>query len=96
MKLPPRPSLRPPPLPLKLIGGLFLFGSSVPPSLKPQAAELQSLAQRALRSDPIVTMQLGTGLEAGGIFASASTDDAVAINFQITGGNLWAECTALE
>jgi len=34
------------------------------------------------------------GIEAGGIFASATNDDALAINFQITGGNIWAECTA--
>ena len=92
--LPDRPALRPPPLPIKLAGGLLLFGTSVPAQSKVQAQELQELAQRALRSDPRVTMELGMGIEAGGIFASAASEDGLVINFQINGGNSWAECTA--
>ena len=92
--MPIRPALKPPPLPFKLVGGLFLFGTSVPQEKKSLAAELQGLTERALRADPSVTMNLGMGLEVGGIFASEITDDALVINAQITGGNLWAECTA--
>ena len=96
MALPARPALKLPPLPMKLAGGLFLFGSSVPPERKEFAAELQALAQSTLRTDPRVSMQLGQGIEAGGIFASASSDDgsSMVINFQIVGGSSWAECTA--
>jgi len=86
--------LRPPPLPMKLAGALFLFGTSVPPASKELASELQEMAQRTLRSDPRVSMELGMGIEAGGIYASAANDRGLAINFQINGGNSWAECTA--
>jgi hypothetical protein len=96
LSLPARPTLSTPSLPLKLVGGLLLFGTSVPEDTKPMAAELQALAQRTLRSDPILRMELGEGVEAGGIFASATSpdEDALIINFQINGGNAWAESTA--
>lgn len=96
LSLPSRPVLKPPPLPLKLAGGLFLFGTSVPQQNRATAAKLQALAQDALRADPTVSMELGMGIEAGGIFACATSDDGagLAINFQINGGNSWAECTA--
>ena len=67
--------LKPPPLPLKLAGGLFLFGTSVPQQNRATAAKLQALAQEALRADPTVSMELGMGIEAGGIFACATSDD---------------------
>ena len=94
MTVPARPSLKTLPLPFKLAGGLLLFGTSVPPERKAQAEELAQLAQHALRNDPIVTMELGAGIEIGGCFASASSVDALVINCQVNGGNSWAECTA--
>ena len=45
-------------------------------------------------NDPRVTMELGPGIEAGGVFASAATPDALCLNFQVQGGNAWAECNA--
>ena len=94
MTLPARPTLRSLPLPVKLAGGLFLFGTSVPSDKKQLSNELKAVAVTALRADPRVTMELGMGIEAGGIFTSASTVDSLVINFQITGGNVWAESTA--
>jgi hypothetical protein len=91
---PTRPMLKPPALPVKLAGGLFLFATSVPKERKAVCEDLQSLAERALRADPRITMELGMGIEAGGIFASASSSEACVVNFQINGGNAWAECTA--
>ena len=92
--MPSRPVLKPPPLPVKLAGGLFLFATSVPAAEKQRSADLQRLAQSALRNDPRVTMELGPGIEAGGVFASAATPDALCLNFQVQGGNAWAECNA--
>ena len=57
--MPPRPALRSLPLPAKLAGGLILFKTSVPSADKPLAGKLLVEAQRALRSDPRVTMELG-------------------------------------
>ena len=57
--MPPRPALRSLPLPAKLAGGLILFKTSVPAADKPLAGKLLVEAQRALRSDPRVTMELG-------------------------------------
>ena len=70
---PPRPALRKLPLPAKLAGGLILFKTSVSAADRQLAGKLLGEAQRALRSDPRVTMELGTGLEAGGVFSSASS-----------------------
>ena len=94
LAVPSRPVLKPPPLPVKLAGGLFLFATSVPAAEKQRSADLQRLAQSALRNDPRVTMELGPGIEAGGVFASAATSDALCLNFQVQGGNAWAECNA--
>ena len=55
-----------------LAGGLFLFAASVPRSRREFASELLGLAQQALRSDPTVSMELGMGVEAGGVYASSS------------------------
>jgi len=94
----PRPPLRQVPLPLKLAGGLFLFRSSVPREDRALADEALAASAFALNADPHVTSELGAGLEAGGVFASASCDSAdgrcFALNFQLSGGNLWAEATA--
>ena len=89
-----------------LAGGLLLFATSVPPPRRQFAAQLLDRAQQHLRSDPTITMELGMGVEAGGVYASsfATTSAAVADNgaprnqvveqlvlqFQITGGNAWA------
>ena len=101
--LPPRPALRELPLPAKLAGGLFLFKTSVPAADRPLAGKLLDAAQSALRSDPRVTMELGSGLEAGGVFASAASSGAgsdgaderrLVLQFQVNGGNAWAQATA--
>lgn len=92
--IPSRPALKTPALPVKLAGGLFLFATSVPQQRKTECEQLQKLAESAIRADPRITMELGMGVEAGGVFASASSSDACVINFQINGGNAWAECTA--
>ena len=57
--VPPRPALRSLPLPAKIAGGLIFFKTSVPAADKPLADKLLVEAQRALRSDPRVTMELG-------------------------------------
>ena len=110
--LPPPPELKRVPLPAMLAGGLFLFASSVPRSRREFASELLGLAQQALRSDPTVSMELGMGVEAGGVYASSSgqalveggdgggggprtrTWEQLVLQFQITGGNAWAQGVA--
>ena len=106
---PPPPELKRVPLPAMLAGGLFLFAASVPRSRKEFASELLGLAQRALRLDPTVSMELGMGVEAGGVYASSSgralveggggaartrTWEQLVLQFQITGGNAWAQGVA--
>ena len=58
------------------------------------ADELLGLAKVALNNDPAVTSELGYGLEPGGVYASARAGDRLALQFQIQGGNLWAQGTA--
>ena len=109
---PPPPELKRVPLPAMLAGGLFLFAASVPRSRREFASELLGLAQQALRSDPTVSMELGMGVEAGGVYASSSgralveggrgsggaartrTWEQLVLQFQITGGNAWAQGVA--
>mmetsp|Transcript_35512 Transcript_35512/g.72651 ORF Transcript_35512/g.72651 Transcript_35512/m.72651 type:complete len:119 (-) Transcript_35512:63-419(-) len=78
-----------------LAGGLFLFATSVPSSQRSRADKLLRLAQEALRSDPIVTMELGPGIEAGNVYASSKGTvgdvDQLVLQFQINGGNAWAQ-----
>ena len=78
-----------------LAGGLFLFATSVPSSQRSQADKLLRLAQEALRSDPVVTMELGPGIEAGNVYASSKGTvgnvDQLVLQFQINGGNAWAQ-----
>eukprot|EP01083_Nonionella_stella_P037787 102994_1 len=97
---PPAPKpLKSIPLPLKLAGGLFLFQSSVKPNDKAISGEVLNLAERTLRADPLISMELGAGLESGGIFASSSVkneEGGVAVHqirmeFQLNGGNSWAQ-----
>ena len=93
------PELTNVPLPAKLAGGLFLFAASVPRRDRALADELLALAQRALNEDPAVTAELGYGLETGGVYSSAADGDSEAdrrlvLQFQIQGGNLWAQGTA--
>ena len=88
------PELTNVPLPAKLAGGLFLFAASVPRRDRALADELLGLAKVALNNDPAVTSELGYGLEPGGVYASARAGDRLALQFQIQGGNLWAQGTA--
>lgn len=103
--LPPIPELVSLPLPAKLFGGLLLFSSSVKGRDKNLAQKLQLKAQNIINLDPLLSMELGRGLEAGGIFCSTSSIDDVTlsnaqvaschqliIEFQINGGNSWAQC----
>ena len=95
----PWPEFKQVPLPIKLAGGLFLFGGSVGRRDRALADELLALAQRALNEDPAVTAELGYGLETGGVYSSAADGDSeaprrLALQFQIQGGNLWAQGTA--
>ena len=57
-----------------LAGGLFLFATSVPSSLmtRTRTDKLLQLAQEALRSDPTVIMEMGSGVEAGNVYASSN------------------------
>jgi hypothetical protein len=92
---PPPPPLRSIPLPAKLAGGLFLFQTSVKRTDRPFCDEILAAAQAQLRADPIIMMELGAGLEAGGVFSSSvcQTDSIrqVVMEFQINGGNSWAQ-----
>ena len=94
--LPPAPPLKSIPLPAKLAGGLFLFATSVPPRDRDLSREMLSLAEESLQNEPLINMELGAGLEAGGIFASSSSIDRgvhqLVIEFQLNGGNSWAQC----
>ena len=98
---PPPPDLKRVPLPAMLAGGLFLFASSVPSSQKSFANQLLSLSEEALRSDPTISMELGMGIETGGVYASSHTCDGsvqyrgqnvdqLVLQFQINGGATWA------
>jgi hypothetical protein len=94
--IPPPPELKRVPLPVMLAGGLFLFATSVPSSQRTRANKLLQLAQEALRSDPTVGMELGPGIEAGNVYASSyatfgNNIDQLVLQFQINGGNAWAQ-----
>jgi hypothetical protein len=97
LALPPPPPLKSMPLPAKLAGGLFLFQMSVKRSDKALCDEILELAQAQLRIDPLIAMELGAGLEAGGVFASNSSASQqqslrqLVMEFQINGGNSWAQ-----
>jgi Ni,Fe-hydrogenase III small subunit len=78
-----------------LAGGLFLFATSVPSSQRTRVNKLLQLAEEALRSDPTVVMELGPGIESGNVYASAYASfesvDQIVLQFQINGGNAWAQ-----
>jgi hypothetical protein len=94
--LPPKPSLTSIPFPAKLAGGLFLFQTSVKKRDKDLCQEILSKSQEILRRDPLISMELGPGLEAGGVFSSSSSIEnnvhQLVMEFQINGGNSWAQC----
>jgi hypothetical protein len=100
---PPAPlAFVPKPLPVLLGGGLFLFGFSVKAKDRPFADKLLELSQSAMRADPTITMELGQGVETGGVYSSvkgtANADgrmiDQLVLQFQIEGGNAWAQGVA--
>jgi uncharacterized protein YjeT (DUF2065 family) len=101
--IPPLPDLKRVSLPAMLAGGLFLFATSVPSAQRQFADELLELSEEALRSDPTVAMELGMGTESGGVYASSyapysneckTFEDRIALQFQINGGNAWAQGVA--
>jgi hypothetical protein len=95
--IPPPPlDFTPAPLPLVLAGGLWLFRTSVPAKDRAVCDALLQQAQTVLRADPLVTGELGQGLETGGVYASQRTTsiaswDQLLVQFQIEGGNSWAQ-----
>ena len=100
-KPPPPPDFRPKPLPVLLGGGLFLFRANhrgKSPEDRRVVETLLQQAQDALRQDPTVTLELGSGVEAGGVYASQKTHrgdwDQLVVQFQIQGGNAWAQGVA--
>ena len=95
---PPPPAFVPKPLPVLLGGGLFLFARSVRGKDKAFADELLKQAQVALRQDATIGMELGQGVETGGVyssmFAQSGGYDQLVLQFQIEGGNAWAQGVA--
>ena len=96
------PELTSLPLPVKLAGGLFLFASSVSKSDQDMCQALKERAQTVLNQDALIQMELGTGLELGGVFACTSSssrmddDDnnrtkSMILECQVNGGNSWAQ-----
>ena len=73
--LPPPLQLKTVPFPVKIAGGLFLFGASSVQNSEEKAfrEELLRKAEYVLRKDPLISMELGPGIEAGGVFSSASS-----------------------
>lgn len=93
---PPPPDFTPAPLPLILAGGLWLFRTSVPAPDRDLCTALLEQAQQVLCQDPLVTGELGQGLETGGVYASQRTTstagwEQLVVQFQIEGGNTWAQ-----
>ena len=58
------------PIPLILIGGLFILRTSVAPTDEDAGTEILTMSQSILRSDPSLSMELGPVLEAGCDFFS--------------------------
>jgi hypothetical protein len=89
------PTLKTIPLPFKLLGGLFLFAGSVKDTDKKFSNNILQKAEEILRIDPLISMELGLGIEAGGIFASSKTTQhhyqIMIMEFQLNGGNSWAQ-----
>eukprot|EP00979_Chaetoceros_neogracilis_P002002 scaffold361_cov265-Chaetoceros_neogracile.AAC.12 len=94
--LPPAPTLISPALPIKLLGGLVLFGTSTSKRDKSLTKQLLLKAQEILERDPLICMELGRGLEAGGVYCSSSSIQGgvhqLVMEFQLNGGNSWAQC----
>ena len=89
------PTLKTIPLPFKLLGGLFLFAGSVKDTDKKFSQNILQKAEEILRIDPLISMELGLGIEAGGIFASSTSTQhhyqIMIMEFQLNGGNSWAQ-----
>ena len=89
------PALKTIPLPFKLLGGLFLFAGSVKDSDKIFSRKILQKAEEILCIDPLISMELGLGIEAGGIFASSKSTQhqyqIMIMEFQLNGGNSWAQ-----
>ena len=89
------PTLKTIPLPFKLLGGLFLFAGSVKDTDKKFSQNILQKAEEILRIDPLISMELGLGIEAGGIFASSKSTQhncqIMIMEFQLNGGNSWAQ-----
>ena len=89
------PTLKTIPLPFKLLGGLFLFAGSVKDTDKKFSKNMLQKAEEILRIDPLISMELGLGIEAGGIFASSISTQhhyqIMIMEFQLNGGNSWAQ-----
>ena len=89
------PTLKTIPLPFKLLGGLFLFAGSVKDTDKKFSRNILQKAEEILRIDPLIAMELGLGIEAGGIFASSKSTQhhyqIMIMEFQLNGGNSWAQ-----
>mmetsp|Transcript_810 Transcript_810/g.1310 ORF Transcript_810/g.1310 Transcript_810/m.1310 type:complete len:220 (-) Transcript_810:70-729(-) len=96
INLPPAPKLNSPPLPAKLLGGLILFSTSVKRRDELLSKRLLLQAQDILQKDPLMSMELGLGLESGGVFSSNSSIESgvhqLVMEFQLNGGNSWAQC----
>ena len=93
---PPPPAFQPKPLPVIVVGGLFLFGSSVKSRDRLLVDELLDRVQQVLNKDPTIIMELGQGTTTGGIYSSlrdTSPDgiEQIIAQFQIEGGNVWAQ-----
>ncbi len=95
LSFPPPPKLNSIPLPAKLAGGLLLFQRSIKAEDRELSKEILELSQDILRRDPLISMELGSDLEAGGVFSSSSSNDGevhqLVMEFQINGGNSWAQ-----
>jgi hypothetical protein len=104
---PPPPPFVPKQLPVILGAGLFLFASSVKGADRAFATELLQQAQAVLRQDPTIIMELGQAVETGGVYSSLSTTctanvegnaqqeyKQLVLQFQIEGGNAWAQGVA--
>ena len=106
-EIPPPPKLNRASLPAMLAGGILFFVTSVPPAQRKFADELLKQSQETLRCDPTVSMELGMGIESGGVYAASympyckekikyrsKNVDRLIIQFQINGGNVWAQGVA--
>ena len=100
---PPPPEFIPKPLPVLLGGGLFLFaGTSSMMRNKHTKKFVESLldqATNAMNADASIIMELGQGIEAKKVYSASpmfrsGNYDQLVLQFQIEGGNAWAQGVA--